>query len=112
MPRMTLQTQAVVAALLDHPSAPRYGLELAKTAGLASGTIYPILTRLERAGWVRSELETIDPRAAGRRPRRYYMLTGEGEAVARTEISATLERLQPAAPQRVMPADAHARRAV
>lgn len=108
---MTLQTQAIMSALLENPSTPHYGLELARTAGLASGTIYPILARLERAGWVRSELEDIDPKVAGRRPRRYYMLTGEGEGVGRTEISATLERLRPT-PQRLESADAPASRSI
>jgi PadR family transcriptional regulator, regulatory protein PadR len=100
---MTLQTQAVMSALLDDLSRPHYGLELARAAGFASGTIYPILARLERAGWVHSELEDIDPKIAGRRPRRYYTLTKEGEEVARTEISATLERLQ-STPHHLKPA--------
>jgi PadR family transcriptional regulator PadR len=111
MPPVTLQTQAIMSALLENPSTPHYGLELARAAGLASGTIYPILARLERAGWVRSELEDIDPKVTGRRPRRYYMLTGEGEVVARPEISATHERPQPA-PRRLESADAPAPRSV
>jgi DNA-binding PadR family transcriptional regulator len=99
MPRLTWQTQAILAALLQDVATAHYGLELAKTAGLPSGTIYPILARLERAGWIESELENIDPKVAGRRARRYYTLTGEGERVARAEISNTLERLSP--PKRV-----------
>jgi PadR family transcriptional regulator, regulatory protein PadR len=93
MPRLTLQTQAILAALLSDAARPHYGLEMAQAAGLASGTIYPILARLERAGWVHSSLEDIDPKVAGRRARRYYTLTAEGEQIARTEIADTLRDL-------------------
>ena len=48
------------------------------TAGLPSGTIHPILGRLERLGWVESRWEDIDPSQAGRPARRYYRLTTDG----------------------------------
>ncbi|TYB71264.1 PadR family transcriptional regulator [Nonomuraea sp. PA05] len=54
-----------------------YGLEICKATGLGSGTVYPILSRLERIGWVRaywSEDEARGPR------RRMYELTGEGRS--------------------------------
>lgn len=99
MPRLTLQTQAILATLLSDAARPHYGLEMAQAAGLASGTIYPILARLERAGWVLSTLEDIDPKAAGRRARRYYTLTAEGEQIARVEIADTLSDLRAASSQ-------------
>jgi DNA-binding PadR family transcriptional regulator len=96
MASLTLQTQAVLSALVQDVANPHYGLEIGREIGLPSGTIYPILARLERVGWVRSEVEQIDPRVEGRRARRYYKLTGEGERVARAEIAQTLERVRPA----------------
>lgn len=96
MMRMSVQTQALLAALLADPSRQRYGLDLSKEAGLPSGTIYPILARLEASGWIDSEWEDIDPVAEGRRPRRYYRLTGEGEAAARSVLEETARRLTPA----------------
>jgi PadR family transcriptional regulator, regulatory protein PadR len=96
MMRMSVQTQALLAALLADPSRERYGLDLSKEAGLPSGTIYPILARLEASGWIDSEWEDIDPVAEGRRPRRYYRLTGEGEAAARSVLEETARRLTPA----------------
>ena len=90
-----MPTLAILAALLVDVDQPHYGLELAKVAGLPSGTIYPALARLERERWVESERETIDPAVAGRRPRRYYRLTGEGERIARAELASTVKRLQP-----------------
>lgn len=94
MGHLTSQTQAVLAALLQDTTEPHYGLEIAKAAGLASGTIYPILARLERQKWVESEWENIDQAKEGRRRRRYYRLTGEGARVARDELAATAERLR------------------
>ena len=94
---MSVQTQAVLAALLQEPANERYGLEIAREAGLPGGTIYPILARLEGAGWLESFWEQIDPSAAGRRPRRYYRLTGPGEREGSKVLRETIERLSPAA---------------
>ena len=89
MPQITRETERVLAAFLRDPERPRYGLEVMKEAGLASGTVYPILARLEAAGWLQSEWEQIDPVAEGRRPRRYYLLTAEGARVARRSVEET-----------------------
>nr|WP_285485880.1 helix-turn-helix transcriptional regulator [Amycolatopsis taiwanensis] len=51
-----------------------YGLEICAAAGLASGTIHPILARLEKAGWLRSRWEDANPADQGRPRRRYYGL--------------------------------------
>jgi DNA-binding PadR family transcriptional regulator len=92
-PRITRETEQVLAALLAAIGSWRYGLELGKEADLRSGTLYPLLARLEQAGWVESEWEKIDESAAGRRARRYYRLTGEGELVAREALVKTQQRL-------------------
>jgi DNA-binding PadR family transcriptional regulator len=84
---MTTSVLKVVAALLADPLAERYGLQLMQDAGLPSGTLYPILVRLERAGWVESRWEQADPVAEGRPQRRYYRLTGEGAVEARREVA-------------------------
>jgi DNA-binding PadR family transcriptional regulator len=89
MPQITRETERVLAAFLRYPTKPRYGLEIAREAGLATGTLYPILARLEAAGWLESEWEDIDPVLAGRRARRYYRLTAEGARVARQAIDET-----------------------
>jgi len=73
--QMTLQTQAVLRIFLDHPLQEHYGLEISKAAGLPSGSLYPTMAKLERAGWVSSDWEQVDPHAVGRPRRRYYKLT-------------------------------------
>lgn len=80
---MTLQTQLVLDELLKEPSESRYGLDLSAATGLPSGTIYPILARLELLGWLESGWE--DPEAhvrEGRPRRRYYCLTSDGAEYA------------------------------
>jgi PadR family transcriptional regulator len=87
-PRMTLQTQLVLHALLRRPAAERYGLELCAETGLPSGTIYPIVARLERAGWVESRWEDPNEHITRGRPRRrYYRLTDGGAAQVRAALS-------------------------
>ena len=87
-PRLTLQVQLVLHALLRDPARELYGLELSEETGLQPGTAYPILLRLEDEGWVASRWEDIDPRAMKRPARRYYRLTAGGVV----EASAALAR--------------------
>src|ERR1700685_3766341 len=82
---MTAPLQRVLRAFLEDPAAPRYGYDLVKAAGLPSGTLYPMLARLEDQKLVTSAWET--PQAGGEHPRRYYLLTGEGIRVARLELA-------------------------
>lgn len=82
---MTGPLERVLRAFLDDPPAPRYGYDLMKAAGVKSGTLYPLLARLEQDGLVSSGWEV--PQTPGQRPRRYYRLTGEGAAVARVELA-------------------------
>jgi DNA-binding PadR family transcriptional regulator len=85
---MTLQTQLVLRALLEDPARERYGFELCELAGLPSGTIYPILARLEQFGWVDSNWE--DPAVhveAGRPRRRFYRITQDGAEQARDALA-------------------------
>jgi len=88
MLRMTLQTQLVLRELLAEPGRERYGLEMCDLAGLPSGTVYPILARLEQAGWLESAWE--DPalhEAAGRPRRRFYRVTPDGAEQARAALA-------------------------
>lgn len=92
-PKMTLSTQKVLRALLDDPGGAHYGLDLCRRTGLMGGTLYPILARLERSGWVTGTWEDIDEASAGRRRRRYYTLTAEGASGGWRVIMETLNDL-------------------
>jgi PadR family transcriptional regulator PadR len=87
--RMTLPTQLVLRTLLESPLDERYGLDLSRAAGLATGTIHPILARLEAVGWLESRWEDVDPREEGRPRRRYYWLTEDGVERARDALART-----------------------
>ncbi len=86
-PRMTHSTQAVLRVLLEDPTRGRYGLEIGGATGLPSGTIHPILARLENLRWVDSSWEEIDSHEEGRPRRRYYRLNDHGIAEARDALA-------------------------
>jgi PadR family transcriptional regulator PadR len=92
-PRMSIQTLRILHALADDPYKQWYGLELARVAGLKSGTIYPALARLEHAGWLTSEWEEGDPSTLKRPLRRLYRLTGVGETQGRLALDAELAQI-------------------
>jgi DNA-binding PadR family transcriptional regulator len=102
--RITAPVLKVIAALLADPNGEHYGLELMQETGLPSGTLYPILLRLDRAGWVTSRWEQLDPVAEGRPNRRYYRLTSTGTAAARAEVDAIQARMAKAYGAKTRPA--------
>lgn len=75
------QTRSLLAALSAHPQSWRHGYELSKLTGLKSGTLYPLLMRLEAQGMLASRWGA--PLGAGRPPRHLYRLTRAGLALAR-----------------------------
>lgn len=107
--RITMTVAKVLRAFLDDADQNRYGFELMRHTGLPSGTLYPILARLERAGWITGHLESVDPVQAGRPPRRFYTLTGEGARNARHELARLSAELRPPrAPGLINPKGSHA----
>ena len=85
------QTRAVLAELATEPSRDRYGYELAQATRLASGTLYPILMRLEGRGLLDARWDLSDGR-----PRHVYRLTEAGLVAA----AATAEEAETARPSR------------
>jgi DNA-binding PadR family transcriptional regulator len=100
---MTIPTQLVLRALLADPTRELYGIEIGDAAGLPSGTIHPILARLEGAGWLESSWEDVDPRQAGRPARRYYRLSAEGVETARDALARAYRGRPGASPSRPLP---------
>jgi DNA-binding PadR family transcriptional regulator len=78
--RLTHTTALILQALA---TGSRHGFQIMEVTGLPSGTVYPVLRRLEREGAVDSEWEDRqDARDAGRRRRRVYRLNGSGQLLA------------------------------
>ncbi len=82
--RLTPATLDVLAALLGEPESI-WGLRIVGLTSRPAGSVYPILERLERAGWVDSAWED-DPARSGPR-RRLYRLTADGVEAARAAVS-------------------------
>ena len=84
-PHASPQTLRLFRALLDQPSNWRYGYDLSKETGLASGTLYPILMRLQAQQLLEADWEPSDQ--PGRPPRHTYRLTGAGITLATSRLA-------------------------
>lgn len=74
-------------ALMEDPAGRHWGYELSKHAGVRSGVMYPLLSRMLTAGWLVDGWED-EAATGGKRPqRRYYQITDEG----RRELGAALQ---------------------
>ena len=95
MPYTTYPTTLVLHAIAD---GVRYGFDIADRTGLQTGTVYPVLRRLESLGFVRSSWESEKVARREQRPaRRYYEITRAGTdalAAARKRFE-NLARLSP-----------------
>jgi len=85
-PRITGPMLRALGALMLTPDNELSGAEIGREANLASGTLYPILLRLELAGWLASRWEAEEPAVLGRPRRRYYRVTGLGAQKARAAV--------------------------
>jgi len=63
-----------------------YGWKITQAIGRPTGTVYPILARLEQTGWLESRWESDEPDSRGPR-RRFYRLTPTGLAEARDALA-------------------------
>lgn len=79
--RRSPQTLAVLSVLLRRAPAWHYGYDLLQQTGLKSGTLYPILARLQRRGWLEQRWERSS--GAGRPPRHLYRLSRIGRVAVR-----------------------------
>jgi PadR family transcriptional regulator, regulatory protein PadR len=102
--KLTKSLERVLRVFLADVSARHYGYDLMKAARLPSGTLYPMLARLQEQGLVTSEWEPPPADASGRPPRRYYQLTGEGIRAARLELAQAANDAPRAARGTVRPA--------
>jgi DNA-binding PadR family transcriptional regulator len=92
-PRITGPTLKVLGEFFNRPIDRLSGSEISRSTGLASGTLYPILFRLEEAGWLESEWEEVVPVHVKRPRRRLYRMTATGEASARASFRELFPRV-------------------
>jgi PadR family transcriptional regulator PadR len=79
--KLSPQSRTILAAMLDRRSEWSHGYDLSQETGVSSGTIYPLLMRLEEGGFL--ETQWLEPSESGRPPRHAYRLTEAGAELAR-----------------------------
>ena len=83
-PRLSRETLAVLERFVDCPLEWRYGYELSRQTRPKSGTLYPILMRLEKHALLEARWVTTEN---GVPPRHTYRLTPNGLEFARNELA-------------------------
>ncbi len=81
--RLSPETLRVLERFVERPADWRYGYELSRETGLKSGTLYPILMRLEKHGLLKARWVTTED---GVPPRHTYRLTPNGLEFARSAL--------------------------
>src|SRR5690242_4897887 len=95
-PRLSHQALKVLSVFMEHAQTELAGSDVWRETKMLSGTVYPILMRLERARWLESKWEELDPSEAGRPRKRLYRLTPKGYNNASkvlAELGASIGRL-------------------
>ena len=87
------QALSLLSALAAAGGEWRHGYDLARATGLRSGTLYPLLMRLEAQGHLEAQWQA--PAARGRPPRHAYRLTASGLALARNPRAAGRKDAEP-----------------
>jgi PadR family transcriptional regulator, regulatory protein PadR len=93
--RLTTPVLKVLGVLMSNPKAEISGADVARLTKLPSGTLYPVLARLEQVKWVQSEWEDADPHVLRRPRRRFYRVTALGSRCARSafkEVASAIRR--------------------
>jgi PadR family transcriptional regulator PadR len=81
------KAKAVLEQFVEEPEREWFGLELLREIGVPSGSLYPILHRLEERGFLEARWEPIEEAAPeGRRPRRLYRLNPDSMEQARESL--------------------------
>jgi DNA-binding PadR family transcriptional regulator len=85
--RLTAVIMDILDVLTNSPSDdPAWGLRLCEVTGYGTGTVYPALDRLMKAGWITDYWE--DPPPEDRPPRRFYEMTSTGREAYQEAVAA------------------------
>jgi PadR family transcriptional regulator, regulatory protein PadR len=89
--RLTAVIMDVLEVITSSPSDnPAWGLRLCEVTGYGTGTVYPAVDRLLKAGWISDRWE--DPPPADRPRRRFYEITSAGREQYTVALRARDER--------------------
>jgi len=76
----------VLTALVQAGPSGRHGYDLCREANIKSGTLYPLLIRLEAQGYLSADWQASG--VPGRPPRHVYRLTTAGRGLAEAQSAA------------------------
>ena len=85
---LSVNAAQVLNNFLQNPEVPLYGYEIMQQSGMKSGSLYPILGRFERLGWIEG---TLEPSPGGRPPRRVYTMNVDAIPQATDALDRFLE---------------------
>ena len=85
-PRISGPTLKVLGIFLTSGNREVSGADVSRLTALASGTLYPILSRLELAGWLESRWETELASDLKRPRKRLYRITALGVQKTRAAV--------------------------
>jgi PadR family transcriptional regulator, regulatory protein PadR len=83
---------SVLGTFLEAHPTSLAGADIINSQRMFSGTLYPILDRLEASGWIEGEWEDNSAAKLGRPRRRHYSLTALGRSCAQQEIEKRVSR--------------------
>ncbi len=84
--RLTQTTLRILEVFMSDITKEISGADIWSATKIGAGSRYPILARLENAGWLISHWEKIDASEQGRPRRRYYRLTLLGQSRAHAAL--------------------------
>lgn len=85
---LSAAARTVLSVLAEAGTGWSHGYDLCRRAGVKSGTLYPLLIRLEGQGQLEAQWL---PAEAGRPPRHAYRLTAEGRRLAAENPPAAIQ---------------------
>jgi len=77
---LSAPARKLLALMLQASDGWCHGYDLCRQAGIKSGTLYPLLIRLEGQGYLEAKWQ--EPVERGRPPRHAYRLTAKGRQLA------------------------------
>ena len=90
-PRITGPVLKVLSFFLQAPTESAAGADIRRATKISTGTLYPLLLRLEQFNWLESKWEEVDPSEVGRPRKRLYRITRTGILHAEEELSSLTE---------------------
>jgi DNA-binding PadR family transcriptional regulator len=82
IPRLTPQAIKILGTFMAEPRKELSGADVATSTSLLSGTLYPLLIRFEKAGWLTARWEDGEAPELGRPKRKFYKITAAGQMAA------------------------------